>query len=376
MLLNVFVNYGFHLSGPREVALNANDKFQLGTIFFKNTFSRFFLASAICLLILMLTRFTSAFEHYEIILLLSTILLFSEALFPSWFAQGLERMPGISVANLCSKIIYLSLILIAIKKPEDSKWVNFSMGISALTVNTILIGYIVIKWNIPFIQPRLKDIFISLKRNFLLFSSALISHISISSGVIILSFFASKTELGLYGLAERIMFVLRMFPVLIIQSIYPNASKLYQQNRDAFYVFLRKVYLSTIGASLVISVSTTLLAPWIIFLLSGEFRDEAAKILRLLALIPFLASLNIANMILVLVSGSNKLLFRATSISTILMLTICISLTWLYAGTGLAIGIIITEILIFIIQLKLNLSALTNETRNFYKHTFSSHYSG
>jgi O-antigen/teichoic acid export membrane protein len=373
-LVNVGVNYGFHLSGPREVALIADDPHKLSALYSRNLFSRIFLAAFFTLSLLIIISNTNAFDRYAIILAYSTILLFSEALFPSWFAQGMQRMSIISIGNLISKLLYLFFLIVFVNQPNDSKWVNFFSGTTALVINVVLVFIILFKWKIRIQINAISKLWESIRSNFILFLSAFISHISISSGVIILSFFASNKEIGLYSLAERIMFVLRMFPVLIIQSIYPNASKFYKDDVNHFYQFLRKIYLRTIAITLLISFGAFLLAPWIINLLSGEYRDGSIYILRILAFIPFLSSLNVANMIIILVSSSNKLLFKGTWIVAGFLLISGSILSFMNGGPGLAYALLLTELFIFIVYTILNLKHLSVETNKFYAFTFSSHY--
>ena len=373
-LLNVGVNYGFHLSGPREVALIADDPHKLSALYSRNLFSRITLAAFFTLSLFIIISTTNAFDRYAVILAFSTIMLFSEALFPSWFAQGMQRMSIITIGNLISKLLFLFFLIKFVSHPSDSKWVNFFSGTTALLINVILVFIILIKWKIRLQINALSKLWESIRSNFILFLSAFISHISISSGVIILSFFASNKEIGLYSLAERIMFVLRMFPVLIIQSIYPNASKLYKEDINKFYQFLRRVYSRTIAITLLISFAAFTTAPLIIYLLSGEFRDGSVNILRILAFIPFLSSLNVANMIIILVSSSNKLLFKGTWIVAVFLLISGSILSFMYGGPGLAYALLLTELFIFIIQSGLNYRQLPHDTKTFYRIALSRHH--
>lgn len=374
MVLNVVVNYGYHLSGPREVALNSDNKEKLSEILSKVLVSKLFIATILFLGLSVCIFFIGVFERYALILFMSGIILFSESLFSAWFAQGLERMKIVSIGNLISKLIYLFLLIGFIKTPEDSKWVNFFWGASALLTNLVLVAFMTGQWNLRIKIVSLSDILLSIKTNFLLFLSALISHVSISSGVIILSFFADNFQLGLYSLAERIMFVLRMFPVLVIQSVYPHASKLYRDNREHFFSFVNKVLIISVSGSFFLALSSFFLAPWIIYFLSNDFHQGSINIFRILCFIPFISSLNIGNMLLVLASGNNKLLFKGTLLSAVFMLIGCITLTSYAGSAGLALALLVTEIFIFSIQLYLNVRHIKYDTKQLYNYAFGSYY--
>lgn len=351
IVFNILVGFGFNLSAPREVALNQSNKAELSQLV-SNIFSAKLLLAAFSSGLILLGAYGfNLFEGYRHILVLSVFLLFSEASFPLWFFQGMEKMKLVSVATIFSKLLFLMGLVLVIHKPEQSHWVNFLLGISGLGVNLCLLLYIHVILDIRFFSPQFSSIWKNLKDNVLLFFSNLASHISINGGLIILSFFASAATLGMYSLAERVVMILRLFPALIIQAIFPNSSKLYQADQASFFSFLKKVYFGTLGIAALISVTTYLAAPWIIQVLSRGQLGDAVGYLRLLAFIPFLASLNVGNVTILLVTNLRDLLFRASWMFCAYMICASTVLTHFYGGVGLCYGILSTELMVFFISL-------------------------
>jgi len=134
----------------------------------------------------------------------------------------------------------------------------------------------------------------------------------------------------MYSLAERVVMILRLFPALIIQAIFPNASKLYQADQPKFFSFLKKVYFGTLAIGALISIGTYLAAPWIIKVLSRGELNGAVGYLQLLAAIPFLACLNVGNVMILLVTNLKDLLFRASWIFCAYMICVSTALTHFY----------------------------------------------
>jgi PST family polysaccharide transporter len=295
------------------------------------------------------------FREYQWILLFSVLLLFSEATLPLWFFQGMEKMKLISIANVFSKLLYLMGIVLFIHSPDSAKWVNFIMGASGLGVNILLLLYIHYMLEIRFYKPKFVQLFASLKDNGLLFLSNIATHISVHGGLIILSFFSVAEVLGMFSLAERISMVLRMFPSMVIHSIYPNTSKLLKDDIRQFVLFLRKAYFGTMMAALIISLFTFALAPFIIELLAKTRLEESVTYLRILAFIPLLACLNIANVVMFLGRDQKELMFRSSWILLLYMLPACLSLTYFYGGIGLCYGLLSTELVVLLICTILNL---------------------
>ena len=349
ILLNILVGFGYNLSAPREVALNQNDKKVLSHLV-SNVFSaKILLASLASLLIFVGIFGLNLFQEYRLILAFSVLLLFSEATLPLWFFQGMEKMKLISIANIFSKLLFLMGIVLFIHSPEQSHWVNFMMGIFGLGINLSLLLYIHEFLGIRFYRPKLSAIWKRLRDNILLFFSNFASHISINGGLIILSFFSEAETLGMYSLAERVVMVLRLFPALIIQAIFPNSSRLFVKDKSAFFRFLKKVYIRVLLAGAVLSGASFILAPWTIEILSKSDLEESVQYLQMLSLVPFLACLNVGNVILLLVSELKELLFRASWMMCVYMIAVSLVLTSLFGGIGLCVAILSTEVVVFLI---------------------------
>ncbi|QYH40532.1 oligosaccharide flippase family protein [Algoriphagus sp. NBT04N3] len=366
VIMNVLVVYGFNLSAPREVAINQQDKATLSHLV-SNIFSGKIILAAIATILILVGAFGfNLFQEYQLILVFSSLLLFSEATLPLWFFQGMEKMKLVSIANIFSKLLFLMGIVLFIHSPEQSHWVNFMLGLFGLIINILLIFYINRVLGIKIIKPEWSEILKSYIQNFLLFLSSATSFISTNGGLIILSFFSVAETLGMYSLAERVVMVLRLFPALIIQAIFPNASKLYQADPVRFYKFLKNVYLRVLLAGIFISAGTHFAAPWIIQVLSRSDLQESVMYLKILAAVPFLACLNVGNVTLLLVADLKELLFKASWMMCVYMIIVSAILTYYFGGIGLCFGIISTEIIVFLICLVLLYRHEKNLVHGFY----------
>jgi len=350
ILLNILVGFGYNLSAPRDVAINHKNRGKLSHLVSNIIFSKLILASIAAVIILVAVFGLNLFREYQVILVFSALLLFSEATIPLWFFQGLEKMKMISMANVFSKLLFLLGIVLFIHRPEQAKWVNFILGGSGLMMNLFILFYIHFQLNVRFYKPKFLQIFQSLRENLLLFLSNLASHISINGGLIILSFFATAETLGMFSLAERITMVLRMLPALVIQAIYPNASKLYEKNRGAFFRFLKKAYLYGVFLGLCLSVFTYFAAPFIIEALAKAPLQDSIAYLKILAFVPLLACFNIANVLVFLVTDKKSELFKASWLMCVYMVSASLFLTSKFGGIGLCYALLSTEVVIFIIS--------------------------
>ena len=107
IVFNILVGFGFNLSAPREVAINQSNKAELSQLV-SNVFSAKILLAVFSTALLLIGAYgLNLFQGYQSVLVFSVFLLFSEATFPLWFFQGMEKMKLISIANVFSKLLYL-----------------------------------------------------------------------------------------------------------------------------------------------------------------------------------------------------------------------------------------------------------------------------
>ena len=84
----------------------------------------------------------------------------------------------------------------------------------------------------------------------------------------------------------------------------------------------------------------------------GEL-NAAVAYLQLLAAIPFLACINVGNVMILLVTNLKDLLFRASWMFCAYMICTSTLLTYFFGGIGLCYSILSTELMVFFISLSL-----------------------
>ena len=349
LLLSISVSYGYHLNGPKRIALFRDDSSKKQTLINEIIVTRIIIAIGMAIFLFCLTYYFGFFKSYASLVYYSLILLFSQALFPMFYFQGNDKIAWFSLVNIFAKGAYLLLILLFIKTPNDATYVNFLFGFTALTV------YIVF-WIIIYKKEKIKWVWVSIhnikKRfieNFQFFISSIAGHVSIHGGLIILASFVNNTILGEFALAQKIALLMRMVPVFFTQAILQNATVLFKKDKIEFNSYVNRIFITGLSITLGMGLMVFLLSKWIIFLLAGSFVIYSETILKILAFIPFLSMLNFNNMIKILVDEKKYLLTRATWITAVVMLILATIGSYYYGGYGLSIALVLTEIVSFIV---------------------------
>jgi len=350
LLSSITVSYGYHLNGPKRIALFRGDSAKKQTLINEIIVTRIIIALGMAIILFCLTYFFGFFKSYADLLYYSLILLFSQALFPMFYFQGNDKIAWASLVNAFAKGAYLLLIVLFIKTPEDATYVNFLFGITALVV------YIVF-WIIIYKKEKIKWVWVSIhnikKRfieNFQFFISSIAGHVSIHGGLIILASFVNNTVLGKFALAQKIALLMRMIPIFFTQAILQKATILFEKDKVEFNSYVNRIFIIGLSITFAMGLIAIILSKWIIFLLAGSYVIYSETILKILAFIPFLSMLNFNNMIKILVDEKKHLLTRATWITAIVMLILASIGSYYYGGYGLSIALVITEIVSFIVH--------------------------
>ena len=350
LLSSITVSYGYHLNGPKRIALFRGDSAKKQTLINEIIVTRIIIAIGMAIILFCLTYFFGFFKSYAALLYYSLILLFSQALFPMFYFQGNDKIEWASLVNAFAKGAYLLLIVLFIKTPEDATYVNFLFGVTALVVYIIF-------WIIIYKKEKIKWVWVSIhnvkKRfieNFQFFISSIAGHVSIHGGLIILAIFVNNNVLGKFALAQKIALLMRMVPVFFTQSILQKATILFEKDKIEFNSYVNRIFIIGLSITFVMGLIAIILSKWIIFLLAGSYVIYSETILKILAFIPFLSMLNFNNMIKILVDEKKHLLTRATWITAIFMLLLASIGSYYYGGYGLSIALVITEIVSFIVH--------------------------
>ena len=349
LLSSVTVRYGYHLNGPKRIALFRDDLVKKQALINEIITTRTIIAVGMAIILFCMTYFFGFFKSYATLLYYSLVLLFGQALFPMFYFQGNDKISGVTLVNTFAKGAYLLLIILFIKTPKDGVYVNFLLGATSIVVYVFFWISIYKKEKIKWVWSRVNNIKKRLIENFHFFISTIAGHVSIHGGLIILANFVNNTVLGEFALAEKVALLMRMVPVFFTQSILQKATIFFEKDKTQFNSYVNKIFIIGLSITFGMGLTAIILSKWIIFLLAGSHVIYSETILKILAFIPFLSMLNFKNMIKILVEEKKQLLTKATWITAIVMLILATIGSYYYGGYGLSVALVLTEILSFIV---------------------------
>tara|TARA_B110001452_G_scaffold14194_1_gene11655 strand:- start:5599 stop:6837 length:1239 start_codon:yes stop_codon:yes gene_type:complete len=346
LFLTIIVDFGFNISATREVANLKNDKEKLSQ-FYWNVFSiKLVLIIITFLLLLGLIIYVDKFSVDPLIYLFSFGLVLGQAIFPTWFFQGIEKMQVITIVNVAAKLFFTISLFFVVLSPSDYQYVPIFNGLGFVISG--LFGFVFSLQYVKFIFPKLSQVKEIIENSSSLFFSNFAVSLYTSSNTLILGFFAGDSMAGIYASMEKLILAIKSLYSPFYQAIFPNLStKPYDEIRS--YIDKMRIPIGFLG--LIISIIIFFGAKQILML---AFDDALivgySAVFQILGLISILSSLNMLYVTLYYPSIKKyKIRMKILISGGFLNLIIALSLVKFYTIYGVAISAVTTELFILLL---------------------------
>jgi PST family polysaccharide transporter len=344
----VISDYGFNLTGVRDISQNRHDNDALSRILSEIMSAKLFLLLVSIILAVPIIHFVPRLNTDIYVYYWACIGAVGNSFFPLWFFQGIEKMAILATLNIASRVVNLLLMFVFIRKPED--FINL-LYISAVCSWAItVIGIMVVVQSVR-VRISIKNAITVLRSGFGIFTSQLWAAILASSNTFALGLFSSNKAVGVYAVADKIVKAAICLGVPLCSSIYPRAGILFKQSEKTAYLFLRKVML--MGGIYMASISVLLFvfANIVADLIVGHHVPDVAVLIRLLSILPFTVFIdNIYGRQILLNIGCEKQVVRIIGISAAVTILLLLSLVPAFGPTGAALSYLFSEALVLVLM--------------------------
>lgn len=225
LYFQVFVEFGFGLSGARKVALlKLNEQKKLNNIY-NNIISSRIILLIISFVLLNVIAFFSKFNiRVYISMIILFIMIFGTTFQLTWLFQGKQDMKFITIINVTSRLISFILIFILVKNSKHLYLYCLLYSITILISSFIsnIIAYK--KYDLKFKFSNLKNIKNEMDEGKYLFASSAMTKVFSGFGITVLGIISTTTITGIYSAIYKIPYVLTMIFSPVSQAIYPYVS--------------------------------------------------------------------------------------------------------------------------------------------------------
>ena len=346
LFLTIIVDFGFNISATREVANLKNDKEKLSQFYWNVVSIKLALIIIAFLLLLGLIICVDKFSVDPQVYLFSFGLVLGQAIFPTWFFQGIEKMQVITLVNVAAKLFFTISLFFVVLSPADYEYVPIFNGLGFVISG--LFGFVFSLQYVKFVFPKLSQVKGIIENSSSLFFSNFAVSLYTSSNTLILGFFAGDSIAGVYASMEKLILAIKSMYSPLYQAIFPNLStKPYDEIR--LYIDKMRIPIGFLG--LLISIIIFFGAKEILML---AFDDALivgySSVFQILGFISILSSLNMLYVTLYFPSIKKyKTRMKILISGGFLNLIIALSLVKFYTIYGVAISAVITELFILIL---------------------------
>lgn len=350
LYLQVFVEFGFGLSGARKVALieeKGNEK--LNSLYNNIITSRVFLF-IISFVILNIISFVSGFSLKTYLCMLILFIMIIGTTFQlTWLFQGKQDMKFITIINVISRAISVILIFLLVKSQNDIYLYCFLYSITLLLSSIISIGVAKKKYKLKFKFSKFSEIKNEILDAKYLFASAAMTKIFSGFGTTILGIFSTTSITGIFSAIYKIPYVLTMFFSPISQALYPYNSSKFKKSYTDGVKSVKKVCVPVFLVFGMLSLLIILFKDIIVFLLFGsEYSKYSMIVIPLVIQFIFAMINNFIGIQILVASGNTKKYSKAFTIGCLAIVISNLILGKLWGIIGVSIAAALGEIILTI----------------------------
>ena len=352
--LQVIVEYGFNLSGAREIAIQENEKER------EKIYSRIVTSKLLLLCItIILTIGIIIVCHFSYEQTLTIIIMFliviGTAFTQTWLFQGKQKMKFVTISNSIIRIVFMLLIFLFVKEKEDLFIYSFLYAIVFLVIGIaqtfIIKKFFYYKYEICSFKECCKE----LKNGWYTFTTSAMSKVFTGISVTILGIIngSDVSVVGIYSAIQKIPVAINMVYTPVGQAIFPYISKKYGTDYKFSMKLIKKLIKLVFLCMIIAIIVVIFFFFYIIKIAFGIEYTQYHLILIPLIIWAFLGILNNLLGVQILVAqGKNKEYSEAFIISCISIVVLNSIFGMLWNIYGVSIATMLSELILSISLIK------------------------
>lgn len=336
--------FGLDTYGNREVAVNPAEREKL----VNNLFSLRVFLSLIAYLVMGIVVFaTGNSVVIKVVLLLTGIRLFSDAVNLNWYFQAVEKMKFPAIRQVIAASLTLGGTLLWVRSSDDIKiaaGVFAAAGCISSIFLLVVYGSSVGRISFEFDSLLWKKI---LRESFPLLISTFMIAVYFNLDIIMLGYMKTQTDVGIYSAANKI-FLVGIIPLtLIVNSFFPAISRIGLKKGKEFRWVIMNYFLFLAVSGIVITCVLFFMKDFFILKIFGGDYSSAIKPLAILAVNALVISMNLFFGNPLVAWGKQKqysVIVTCGAVSNVILNFIFIPA---YSYNGAALATLFSEVLVF-----------------------------
>ena len=351
--LILFTNYGFIISATKLVSIFKENISRLSMIFCSVIMIRIVFTLIMLVILVISSFFIERISNDKLLYTYGFIYVLGEALTPTWFFQGIQKMKFVTLINLISKGSFTILIFFIIRSVDDYPQVVLLQALGFVLASIFSIYYIFRKMGLYIIIPKIKYIKWIIKDGWHVFLSTLSMNLYRNMNGFILGVLTNDTLVGYYVSVEKIIKGIQGIAQPLSISLFPYFSEKFRgKNVKRYFDQIIKISKYYFLVLFLISIMCIIIAPYIIRLLLGVEYILAILNLRIMSLVIVFGAMNYLYGIVGLINMGYEKQFRNMVVFSGLISLILNFITIpIFQDKGASFCLVFSEFSLFILLL-------------------------
>ena len=269
----VITDYGLSVYAPYEIALAKSSPDKINR-FISNVYGLKVILFFAALGVFTVIMWTQDTANWWGILFFSSLAILFQAYQPVWLFHGIEKMNGVAITSLTTKLGYVILVFIFVSDSSDGLKVIASWA-AAQALASVVSNWLMLKEGYRICLPTYHGMKLISRGCREYFISRLAVSMFSSANTIVLGAAASSTQVALYAVCDQLYKAGKNATMPVSQALYPYMTQ--QKNWALFYKVLFYVTFGlAFGSFIVAMVSEDLIS-----LVFGESYNAAGPTLNI-----------------------------------------------------------------------------------------------
>jgi Membrane protein involved in the export of O-antigen and teichoic acid len=249
---SIIVRFGFDNVSAKHVSIARDDKNKLSEIFSSVQTVRLILWILSFFVYVGIILLVPIYKENFFLFLLSFGATFNELLFPQFIFQGIEKMKYTSILNIIIRSIFILLIFLCVKRPEDYLLVPLLNSIGYLIGGVISLYIIIHKERIVLKRPQFSTMTFYTKDAFSIFATDMVTSIKDKFNYLLVGSFLGMGEVVIYDLGSKFTNVLVKPGTIVGTVLFPKMAK--EKNIRLFKKAAVLSFFVTLGLVLILNI--------------------------------------------------------------------------------------------------------------------------
>jgi polysaccharide transporter, PST family len=339
------VEYGFGLSGAREVARVRHDPQARSRELSGILGAQLLLGIFAALITRILAVEVPVFAEHRRLLPGALFLAMSQGASPMWYFQGIERVKLMGSLWIAGRIAGAAGLFLFVRGPSDGWLALFIQGTAPFL--SVVAGLAIAYRDMPFLWPSLHRGWRTLHAGAPVFLYRAGTSLYTSMGVLLLGFLATPLAVAWFAGAEKIARAAVSATGPITQAFYPRINHLLLTDRRGAARTARLSLWLTMSVGGITGTALFFGAPLVVKAALGAGFEGSVPVLRLLALLPPMVALSStfgAQWMLAL--RLDRELNRIILAAGVLDIVLAVALGSWFHHIGVAVSVVLTEVFV------------------------------